>query len=75
MRALGPPKPTTPTTTNASPLLQELSKRFVSIHLPGVFNPSLAQLVSASAVYLGWSPSRICGRPQIRLLAQPLGID
>lgn len=53
-RALGSLTPTTPSTTNARPLL-ETSKCFVSIHLPEVFNPSLAQPVSALTVYLGWA--------------------
>lgn len=46
--------------------LQEIPEHFVRLQLPEVLHPSLAQLVSALAVYLGWSPSRICGRQQIR---------
>ena len=64
-RAQGPLKPSTPSTTDASSL-QEIPKHFVRTPLPTVPNPSLAQLVSAFTVYLGWSLSRICDRPQIR---------
>ena len=62
-RALGPLKPPTPSTTDASSL-QEIPKHFG--RTPNVSKPSLAQSISAFTVYLGWSPSRICDRPQIR---------
>jgi len=64
-KALGPLKPPTPGTIDASSL-QEIPKHFVRTLLPNVSSPSLAQLVSAFTVYLGWSLSRICDRPQIR---------
>ena len=51
-RALGPLKPPTPSTTDASSL-QEIPKHFGSTPLPNVSKPSLAQLISAFTVYLG----------------------